>query len=206
VREFSRADPIGPRRRRGRARAIEHRGIREQILGHVGIEIPEHVPVLLRVEDLVPERAEQRGADVHPPAAHVEVQAAGEIGMGAADDGRVGGGDVMVAVQILELDPPGTRPIVPRYPMERSKPLLLIFPMLMIGGAAVLAAPGVRGSNNRLFELRRYTSMLNVPRPSRASRSTPTFTDRFSSHFSSVFPVAVSLNPGTIDVLVPPMS
>ena len=34
-------------------------------------------------------------------------------------------------------------------------PVLRIFPMLMIGGDAELAVAGVRGSNNRLFVLRR---------------------------------------------------
>src|SRR2546425_6245774 len=67
--------------------------------------------------------------------------------------------------------------------MEKSMPLFLIFPILMIGGSAELAVAGVLGSNNRLLLLRRYRSALKVPRPSRNSRSNPTFTDRFSSHF-----------------------
>jgi len=86
-------------------------------------------------------------------------------------------------------------------------PLLRIRPMLMIGGEAELAVAGARGSNNRLLLLRRYRSALIVARPSRNSMSSPMLVDRFSSHFMSALPVAVSLKPGWIDeTLDPPIS
>src|SRR3989454_3170013 len=73
--------------------------------------------------------------------------------------------------------------------MIRRPPRSTLFPyttlfrsILTIGGAAEPAAAGVRGSNNRLFVFRRYTSALKVPRPSRNSRSSQ---DRKSTRLNS---------------------
>src|SRR2546430_12592738 len=48
---------ISLRRRRGRrAGAVELRRIGQHVLGHVRLEVPERIPVPLRVEDLAAER------------------------------------------------------------------------------------------------------------------------------------------------------
>src|SRR2546422_3056584 len=70
-------------------------------------------PILLRVEDLVPERPEHRGADFPGAAAQVQIQSAGEVRVGAPDDRPVSAGDRAVAVQVLELDAAGARAVVP---------------------------------------------------------------------------------------------
>src|SRR5438445_191553 len=93
VRHLACADIVLPRCRRRGARSIQHHGVRQQVAPHVGIEIAEHVPVLLRVEDLIPERPEHRGAYFPVAAAQVEIQSAGEVRVGAPDDRPVGAGD-----------------------------------------------------------------------------------------------------------------
>src|SRR5206468_10110744 len=70
-------------------------------------EVAEDVEVLLVVEDLIPERAEHREAQVPGAPPQREIQARGEIRMGTPDDREVGRRDPAVAVRIAELEATG---------------------------------------------------------------------------------------------------
>src|SRR5438477_4734204 len=96
-----------------RAWAVEHHRVGQQVRADVGIEIAEHVPVLLRIEDLVAERPEDGGTDLPRTAPHGEIEPAGEVGMRAADDRPVGPADRAVTIQVLELDTTGARAVIP---------------------------------------------------------------------------------------------
>src|SRR5438309_4304437 len=78
--------------------------VREPVLHDVGREVAEHVEVFLRVVNLGAERAEERRAEIPRPKPQSEIQSAGEIGVRAADDGAIRGGDAAVAVHVHELD------------------------------------------------------------------------------------------------------
>src|SRR5439155_16707914 len=87
------------------ARPVQDGGIGQQVFADVGIEVPEHVPVLLLVEDLVPERPEKGGAHVPVAMPQREIQPSAELREGVADDLPVGGRDM--AVRAIEADTAG---------------------------------------------------------------------------------------------------
>ena len=97
-------------------RSVQNHGVGQQVASHVGLEHAEDVPILLQVEDLVAERAEQGRAQVPGSPAQPEIQSGREIGMGTPDDRAVGRGDMVVPIHIDELDAAGTGAVVPAFP------------------------------------------------------------------------------------------
>src|SRR5882762_248763 len=93
--------------------SVQLRGVDQHVLRDVRLEIPERVPVLLRVEDLAAERAEHGAAQLPVAAPDRQIEPAGEIGVRAADVRAVGRGDLAVAVQIPELDSTRTGAVRP---------------------------------------------------------------------------------------------